>query len=245
MTALRDAVAFLTRVPVGVPGRLTPARLGRAAALFPLVGLLVGGVLGGVRILADTVLPPGPSTLLAIFAAILLTGALHEDGLADTADGLGAHVTHERRLEILRDPRIGTYGALALIGSVGLSWSLLGRLDGVGCLQAAVVAHVLARWSFLPQALALRPARADGSGALLRPTRAAAAIATVTAIAATLLVAGPADGVLAVLAAVLAAVVAIAVIRQGLGGATGDTYGAAGKLVEVAVLAVLTAAWTP
>jgi adenosylcobinamide-GDP ribazoletransferase len=244
MTAARDAIAFLTRVPVGAPGALTPRRLGHAAALFPAVGLLVGGVLGGVRIAAETVLPAGPATLLAMFAAILLTGALHEDGLADTADGLGAHVSRERRLEILRDSRIGTYGTLALIGSVLLTWSLLAQLDGVDCLKAAVVAHVLARWSFLPQALALRPARTDGSGALLQPSRATAAIATATALATALLVVGPVDGALALLAAVLATVLAIAVVRRTLGGATGDTYGATGKLVELAVLAVLSAAWT-
>jgi adenosylcobinamide-GDP ribazoletransferase len=244
MTAARDALAFLTRVPVGAPRALTARRLGRAAALFPAAGLLVGAVLGGVRIAADTVLPAGPSTVLAIVAAILLTGALHEDGLADSADALGAHVSRERRLAILRDSRIGTYGALALIGSLLLTWSLLTHLDGVDCLKAAVVAHVLARWSFLPQALALPPARTDGSGALLQPSHATAAIATATALATALLVAGPVDGALALLAAVLATVLAIAVVHRTLGGATGDTYGAAGKLVELAVLAVLSAAWT-
>jgi adenosylcobinamide-GDP ribazoletransferase len=244
MTAPRDAVAFLTRIPVGAPGRLTAERLGRAAAWFPAVGLVVGGVLGGVRIAADTILAPGPATVLALIAAALVTGALHEDGLADTADGLGAHVSRERRLEILRDSRIGTYGTLALIGSSLLAWTLLAGLDGVDCLRAALVAHVLARWSFLPQALALAPARADGSGALLRPPPIAVAVATATAIATALIAGDPGPGAIALGAAALATAVATLVVRRALGGVTGDTLGATGKLVELATLVALVAAWT-
>jgi adenosylcobinamide-GDP ribazoletransferase len=244
MTAARDALAFLTRVPVAVPGALTPVRLGRAAALFPAVGLLVGGVLGGVRIAADTVLPAGPSTLLAIAAAMALTGALHEDGLADTADGLGAHVARERKLEILRDSRVGTYGALALVLSTLLAWSLLSALDGVDCLRAALVAHVLARAAFLPQALALPAARSDGAGRLLHPGPIASAIAALTALATALIAGDPGPGGLALGVAALVTAAMIAVVRRSLGGSTGDTFGATGKLVELAALAALAAAWS-
>ncbi len=243
LAAPRDALGFLTRLPVAAPGPLTPGRLSRAAALFPAVGLLVGATLGATRILAETILPAGPATLLAIAAAILLTGALHEDGLADTADGLGAHVPRERRLEILRDSQIGAYGALALIGATLLSWSLLSALDPVDCLLAALVAHALARWSFLPHALALPPARADGAGRLLRPGLPATAVATATAIAAALLAAGPAVGAIALAAAVLATAAATLGIARALGGCTGDTFGAVGKLVELVVLIAIVAAW--
>lgn len=244
MTALRDALSFLTRLPVGAPGRFSAERLGRAAALFPAVGLLVGGVLGGVRIAADTILPAGPATLLAIAAAVLLTGALHEDGLADTADGLGAHVPRERKLEILRDSRIGTYGALALVLSVLLSWSLLSQLDGVDCLRAALVAHVLARAAFLPQALILAPARADGSGRLLQPPPLATAIAAATAIATALVAAGLGPGAIALATAAVTVAATIAAVQRTLGGCTGDTLGAGGKLVELTVLVALVANFT-
>jgi adenosylcobinamide-GDP ribazoletransferase len=244
MTAIRDALGFLTRVPVAAPGLLTTDRLGRAAAFFPAVGLLVGGVLGGVRIAADTILSAGPATVIALIAATLLTGALHEDGLADTADGLGAHVTRERRLEILRDSRIGTYGALALIGSVLLTWSLLAGLDGVDCLRAALVAHVLSRWSFLLQARALPPARAVGSGALLHPTALATIVATVTALATALIAGRPGAGALALVVAAITTVLTILVIRRMLGGSTGDTFGATGKIVELTVLVTLVAVWS-
>jgi adenosylcobinamide-GDP ribazoletransferase len=239
LTSLRDALAFLTRIPVGAPGMLTPQRLGRASALFPAVGLLVGGVVGGVRIAADTILAPGPATLLGILAAILLTGALHEDGLADTADGLGAHVPRERKLEILRDSRVGTYGALALVVSTLLSWSLLSQLDGIDCLRAAIVAHVLARAAFLPQALILPPARADGSGRLLQPPPAAVAVATATAVAAALIAAGLGPGAVALATAAATIAATIVVLVRTLGGSTGDTFGAGGKLVELTVLVAL------
>ncbi len=243
MRALRDALAFLTRVPVPAAGPLTERRLGRAAACFPAVGLLVGGVLGGVRIAADTILPAGPATILAIAAATLLTGALHEDGLADSADGLGAHVARERRLEILRDPRIGAYGALALIGATLLAWSLLAGLDGVACLRAALVAHVLARWSLLPPALALAPARPDGAGRLLTPTPLATAIGSATAIATALIAGGPGPGAIALAAAALVTALTIPVVGRALGGTTGDTLGATAKLVELTALIALVAAW--
>jgi adenosylcobinamide-GDP ribazoletransferase len=244
LTSLRDALAFLTRIPVGAPGLLTAQRLGRAAAWFPAVGLLVGGVLGGTRILADTILPVGPATLLAITAAILLTGGLHEDGLADAADGFGAHVPRERKLEILRDSRVGTYGALALVLSTQLTWSLLTQLDGVDCLKAALAAHVLARASFLPQALLLKPARDDGSGRLLQPPPVATALAIATAVATALIALGITDGLIALAVAAATSALTILAVRRTLGGSTGDTFGAGGKLVELAVLVAVVAAFT-
>jgi adenosylcobinamide-GDP ribazoletransferase len=181
---------------------------------------------------------------LAIAAAIVLTGALHEDGLADAADGFGAHVPRERKLEILRDSRVGTYGALALVLSVLLTWSLLSGLDGVDCLRAALVAHVLARFAFLPQALILPPARPDGSGRLLHPGPIATAIAALTAVATALVAAGPGPGLLALAVAAATIALTIVAVARVLGGCTGDTFGAGGKLVELTVLIVLVATFT-
>ncbi|HEV2768761.1 MAG TPA: adenosylcobinamide-GDP ribazoletransferase [Solirubrobacteraceae bacterium] len=242
---LRTAVGFLTRLPVGGKSvALDRARLSRAAGWFPVVGLLVGSVLGATRLLADLALAPGAATVLALAAAIAVTGALHEDGLADAADGLGAHVDRARRLEILRDPRIGAYGAVALVLVLLLSWTLLAELSGEDVLRAALCAHVLARWSTLPHSH-VRPARAaDGSAAtLLRAGPGALAAGSALAIAVTLLVAGMGAGlvVLAVAAAVTAA--GATLMARALGGVTGDTFGAVNKLVEVSVYAALVAVW--
>jgi adenosylcobinamide-GDP ribazoletransferase len=243
------ATGFLTRIPVparaGATAALAPGALGRAAVWFPVVGALVGAVLGATRLLADLVLPPGPATALAVGAAIAVTGALHEDGLADTADGLGAHRAPERRLEIMRDPRVGTFGAVALVLALLLTWSLLSGLDGRDCLVAAVAAHALARWAMLVGATAFPPARAPGAGAgtLLTVTRTRLAAATLVATAIAVAAAGPVPGAIAVGSALLATAALGAAATRALGGVTGDVYGATGKAVEIAAIATLVAAW--
>jgi adenosylcobinamide-GDP ribazoletransferase len=238
----RAAVAFLTRLPVG-DHALTGDRLSRAAPWFPAVGLVVGGVMAGTRALADLALDPTASTVLALLAAVLVTGALHEDGLADAADAMGAHAAPERKLAILRDPRIGTYGSLALIFAVVFPLAVLAPLDDAHFARAALVAHVLARWSTLPQTLVLPPARLDGAGALLRPTGGAIAAASAIAVAAALLAGGLRAGAIAT--ATACAVTALGAIgaRRVLGGVTGDTLGAVAKLVELATYGALAAAW--
>jgi len=233
---MRTAVAFLTRLPVPAPAEPS---LDRAAVFFPLVGLLVGGLAAGVRALGDQVLPPAPSTLLAIAAALLVTGALHEDGLADVADGLGAHVSRERRLEILRDPRVGTFGALALIVAVGLVLTTVGTLDTEHAARTLIAAHVLARWAMLPVSRYVRPARPGGAGALLRVTTPALIGATVIAAA----IAVALGAAAALPAAAIASGASAAALVRGLGGVTGDGYGATAKLAEVTVCTTLAALW--
>jgi len=238
----RTAVAFLTRLPVG-GGALDRDGLSRAAAWFPAVGLLVAGVMAGTRWLANLALDPAPATVLALLAAVLVTGALHEDGLADTADAIGAHTTRERRLEILRDSRVGAFGALALVLTVAFAVTVLAPLDDAHFARAALVGHVLARWSTLPQALLLAPARRDGSGALVRPGRVAVAIGSAVAVATALVAGGTRPGAIALATAVaITALGAIAAVRA-LGGVSGDTFGAVAKVVELGSYAALAAAW--
>jgi adenosylcobinamide-GDP ribazoletransferase len=147
-------------------------------------------------------------------------------------------------LEILRDPRVGTFGALALIVAVGLVVTTVGALDAAHAARTLVVAHVLARWAILPVSRALPPARPGGAGALLRVKTPVLAIGTAFAVAGALIVAGPADGAAALAAAALAALLTAILLQRGLGGVTGDGYGATAKLAEVAVCATLAALWT-
>jgi adenosylcobinamide-GDP ribazoletransferase len=233
---VRTAVAFLTRLPVPAPAEPS---LDRAAVFFPLVGLLVGGIAAAVRALGDQVLPPLPATLLAIAAALLVTGALHEDGLADVADGLGAHVSRERRLEILRDPRVGTFGSLALLVAVGLVLTTVGTLDTEHAARALIAAHVLARWAMLPVSRFVPPARPGGAGALLRVKTPALIVATVLAA----VIAVAAGAAAALPAAAIASGAGAAALVRGLGGVTGDGYGATAKLAEVTVCTTLAALW--
>lgn len=239
----RVAVAFLTRIPAD-DGRLLDARaMSRAAVWFPVVGVLVGAVVGGVRLLAELALPAGPATVLALAAGILLTGGFHEDGLADIADGVGAHVGRERKLEILRDSRVGTYGALAVALPLLFAYACLAPLGGEEFLAAAVCGHVLGRWSVLPHSRLAGPARADGSGTLVRATLPGLAAGTAIAIAATLIGAGPADGAIVLAVAAAVTVLAGLGLARVLGGVTGDSYGAVNKLVELSAYGTLAALW--
>ena len=158
---------------------------------------------------------------------MLVTGALHEDGLADAADAIGAHVPRERRLEILRDSRVGTYGALALVFAVVFPLVVLTPLDDGDFLRAALVGHVVGRWSILPQSLLLAPARPDGAGApdARRARRPRPWPSAYTAAIA--LVAGrPAAGAVALgVGRAADRSAAVPVFRATLGGATGDTSG--------------------
>jgi adenosylcobinamide-GDP ribazoletransferase len=239
---MTTAIAFLTRIPIRTPANPS---LNRAAAWFPVVGLLVGGVAAATRALADLALPPLPATLLAVTAAIVITGALHEDGLADVADALGAHVSRARRLEILKDPRVGTFGALALILAVALTTTTTAALDTSDAARALLIAHVLSRWAMLPLSRALPPAREGGAGALLRVTNTPLALATALAAAATIAIAPDArDAAAALLAATAAAATAALILHRGIGGITGDGYGATAKLAEIATVTTLAALWT-
>jgi adenosylcobinamide-GDP ribazoletransferase len=237
----RTALAFMTRLPVGRQELLGGDALSRAAAWFPATGLVVGAVMAATHALAGELTTSTAATVLALGAAIVVTGGLHEDGLADSADALGARGTRERRLEILRDPRVGTYGALALILAVGFSIATLAPLDRDAFTRTVLVAHVLARWSTLPQALVLAPARADGCGRLVRPGGCGTAAGTLTAVAVCLAVAGlgPGAAAFAIAAAVTAAGGRAA--HRTLGGVTGDTLGAVNKLVELSTYATLAA----
>ncbi len=233
---MRVALAFLTRLPVPTPqdARLNPT-------WFPLVGLVVGALAAGVRAAADQALPPTAATVLALAAAIVLTGGLHEDGLADVSDALGAHVTRERRLEILKDPRVGTFGALALGLALLLAVTTLAALDTADAVKALVAGHVLSRWAILPVSRALKPAKPGGAGSLLSTTTPDLLAATLLAAAAALLIAGPAEGAAALAAAALAAAITATLLQRGIGGVTGDGYGAAAKAAELAVYTTLAA----
>jgi adenosylcobinamide-GDP ribazoletransferase len=237
---VRAAVGFLTRLPVraGAP-------TARAGLWFPAVGLLVGGLMAGTRALGDLAgLDAAPATVLALAVAILATGGFHEDGLADAADGFGAHVGRARKLEILRDSRVGTYGALAVAFMVAVPLVTLSPLDVADFAVVVLCGHVLGRWSTLPQAWLLAPAEPGSSAALLRVGPAVALGATALAAGAVLALAGPAHGALALgVAAAVTALGAACAVRV-LGGVTGDTYGAVNKLVELATYLALGAALT-
>ncbi|MEM7074227.1 MAG: adenosylcobinamide-GDP ribazoletransferase [Pseudomonadota bacterium] len=233
------ALALLTRLPVPLPGGGHAAsRTARAAWAYPLVGLAPGGLAALTGLLAITLgLGPPIAAMIALITMIFATGALHEDGLADCADGFWGGWTPERRLEIMRDSRIGTYGVLALIVSLGLRWAALSALFGTGQAAAALLtAAVLSRAAMPALMSALPHARRDGlSHSVGRVPRRTAGLAAFLGFAVSVVIFGPAGVALSVLAALTALGVG-ALTRSRIGGQSGDVLGATQQLVEIAVL---------
>jgi adenosylcobinamide-GDP ribazoletransferase len=231
------AVTFLTRIPVGRAVALDAADVARGGTLFPLVGAGIGAATGGIVYALADPLTPLLAALLGLAAAALLTGVLHLDALADTADALGA-TTRERALEIMRDHSIGAYGGVALVLDLGLKAAALAALaGGAGVVRFAVCAAAASRAAPLVLSAALPYARpGDGLGRALRTSGSARCIAAV-AIAALICVglAGT-DGAILLGVAAAVAVVAAVLAHRWLGGITGDILGAAAELAETAAL---------
>jgi len=245
LRAARAAFVFLTRIPVG-GHPYTSAEWAWAPAHFPLIGLVLGGVLAAVD---QALRPLGPlvDAVLVIAASLMLTGALHEDGLADTADALGGAADRDKLFAILKDSRVGTFGACALLVSVVGRVALLARL-GPAAPWALVLVGCAARVG--PVWLMARLPYVSGAAAKSRHVARAGVAQAAVATAWLLLASGcaAASGVvsaarLAALGAALAVVVAASGWRyvRRAGGITGDFLGATEQLCELAGYSVL--AW--
>jgi adenosylcobinamide-GDP ribazoletransferase len=236
---LLSAFALLSRLPL-------PNHQGQGAAsawAWPLVGAVLGGFGAALASAALWLgLTPGVTAALVLAFGAILTGGLHEDGLSDTADGLYGGWTKARRLEIMKDSRVGAYGVLALVLVTLARWSALTAILVYGGHWAALVATGALSRAPMALVMALLPnARGEGlSHATGRPSPATALVALVLAAA----IAGALTGWTAVplvfAALVVAILLAFLALRK-IGGQTGDILGATQQLAEVACLAVLSA----
>ena len=240
MRNLRLALAFLTRIPLS-PSEPIAFNAPAIGVWFPVAGLFVGGLVGGVYWLSAQLLPAAPSAVLAIASGVLVTGGFHEDGLADTFDALGGGRDREAALRIFKDSRLGTYGVAALILSILLRVALLGSLEATTGLFAVIVAHSLARGVTAATMGFAAPAAAGlGTSLMSGFTRSHAIAAGAVGLAFGVLIVG----LPAVIGCALAAVTAIALVRWAtgrMGGITGDVLGAIEQFGEVAVLAAVVA----
>ncbi|MDU8927498.1 adenosylcobinamide-GDP ribazoletransferase [Alisedimentitalea sp. MJ-SS2] len=234
------ALSLLTRLPI----RLEPEAYGRGARTtwaWPLVGAVVAML---AAILAKIVLTlglPAPiAALLALSLMVIVTGAMHEDGLADVADGFWGGPDRARRLEIMKDSRIGAYGVIALILSLGLRGLALVSL-GAALIPGLFVSALLSRAAMAHVMQALPNARDTGlSHSTGRPGTAAVALAAGISGFLALLISGWA-GVWAILATLVAMLACAAIARAKIGGQTGDVLGATQQITEIAVLLALLA----
>lgn len=235
------AIALLTRLPV--PGAPDYARGAAAAWAYPLAGLPVAALAGGAGIVTSYVGLPAPfSALIVLGFLIVLTGAIHEDGLADTADGLWGGWDREKRLQIMKDSHIGTYGVVAIF--LFLTWryaAILMLYDKSPILGfSAVLAAALLSRACMPVLMALLPhARNSGlSHRVGRASRRTAALGVLVAGGLAFAVMGQTVAPALVLAAMTTLLVGL-VARRKIGGQTGDILGASQQLAEIGVLTIL------
>lgn len=240
MRGLRQAVAFLTRVPMGDVGGVD-----RAVPWFPIVGSLVGLAVAGVYAVLYAWVPSLVSAVVATGTGVLLTGALHEDGLADSFDALGSGATGEEAHRIMQDSRLGAYGTLALVFSSLWRIFAVASLTRPEALAGLVMAHTLGRTGAV-SLMARAPAASAvglGSSGIAAVSRRGAWFAILSGLGLSLLVAGWWVGP----AAILVVSTVVALRRIGItrfGGITGDMLGACEQLGEMGVLVVVaSAAW--
>lgn len=240
MTGFRQAIVFLTRVPLaGVYGA------DKAAAWFPLVGALVGLTVAGAY---WALFPWAPSLLGAVVAVTLgvfLTGAFHEDGLADTFDAVGSGETGNAALEIMRDPRLGTYGTVAVVLSVAWRVVALGSLTPAGAVAGLVVAHSLGRAGAVFLLALSPPARSEGLGSSSASTVTGGSVwfAAISGVLVSTVAAGLLVGSALVAVGLSGLILRRTAVRR-VGGVTGDIAGACEQISEMLVLAIVAgAAW--
>ena len=243
LAQLQVALMLLTRLPAGQLQSPVPT-LASAAWAFPLAGLAVGALSAGLMALALWLhLPASVAAGLAVAVGLLATGGLHEDGLADLADGFGGGRTVAQKLEIMRDSRIGSYGTLALIATIGLRWQAIAALPGPQAVWALIAIAAASRAGLPLVMMALPAARADGlgraaTGGTWRDTGLAALIGAVALIGAL----GLNPALLVAFALILSGYGMARLALRQIGGQTGDVLGAIQQLGELAAWLALLAA---
>lgn len=249
------AIQFLTRIPVPAFSHYDPQWLHQSSRHFPAVGLLVGLLCAFVFWLASVLFTPLIAAVVSTVFSIKLTGAFHEDGLADTCDGLGGGLTRERTLTIMKDSRLGTYGTLGLVSALLLKISLLASMPLSVAVIALIMAHCGSRLlcisliAFLPYGGEIEHAKAKPMAQQLTPLQALAASGWLVFAGLMIWMVAPtsvreiglAHGLLAIALALFATDYMRRLLRRRLQGYTGDGLGATQQLSEVAIYAGLAA----
>lgn len=241
------ALQFLTRLPVPIGDAYTPERMARSVRYYPLVGAVIGSLCAGIFLLADAALPRLVAVILSVGFGLLLTGAFHEDGLADTFDGVGGGLDRESTLRIMRDSRLGTYGAAALFMALMLKVTALASLPAWSIVWLIIAAHAASRMSALLVIATSRYVRQEGTGKPVAQGMTSAGL--MFASACSLLAAvplglthPPSAWLACILGLFLGHMAARLFYERKLGGYTGDTLGAVQQFSEIGLYLGM-AAW--
>lgn len=232
------AFQFLTILPV--KRDFTSEQLGRSAAFFPVVGIIMGLVLAGMNWLLKLVLPPTLVNMILVAALAIFSGFLHLDGLADTLDGIAGHRSVEKRLEIMRDSRVGGFGAAGLALFLLLEYMALNSISPAWVPYALILAPTLGRWAMVVSIFSYPYARLSGLGTSFKQavSRPGLAIATLLALITAAGLFRLAGLLIIALAWVIFTLVAL-YIKSKINGLTGDNYGAINELATLTVFVLI------
>lgn len=234
------ALQFLTVIPLPGRGKVDTAELSRSAGYFPLIGLIIGLILAGLNWLFGLFLPEALADALLLVAMVLLSGALHLDGLVDTCDGLAGHHTAEERWRIMDDSRAGGFGIVGVVLLLLVKYISLSSLPNYLMLMSLVLMPVLGRWAMVYAVFTQPYAKPSGLGKELKEGTSwpRFTLATVIAVAVAAVLA-QVVGVALMFLVWLGVVALAAYFRAKFAGLTGDTYGAINEIIEVGVLILI------
>ncbi|MEE8470856.1 MAG: adenosylcobinamide-GDP ribazoletransferase [Dehalococcoidia bacterium] len=233
------ALQFLTIIPLR--RAVDTEEVGRSLAYFPLVGLVIGGFLYGLDRLLGLALPLGIVNVFLVIALVIITRALHLDGFVDTCDGIAGGGSSAARLKIMRDSRIGSFGAAGVFCLLLLKYMSLSFMPDGQRMAALILMPTLARWTMSYAVFAYPYARkGQGLGVIFKEQAnwLRVTIATLIALASSVALMGP-EGLAVMASAWLVALALATYLNRKLGGLTGDSYGAVNEVVEVAVLLLI------
>jgi adenosylcobinamide-GDP ribazoletransferase len=235
MKYLQLAFSLMTVLPVGDTAKPEPGDTGRAAFWFPLAGVVIGFITVVGWGVFKLIVPLIPADVLTLILWVVLTGGLHLDGLADCCDGLLNAASPEKRLKIMADPHIGTFGTVGLILALALKLSALYSLPPQSAFFVFIFAACFSRWLILPMAK-LPLARDEGMAADMAAGLGNRSIAAACIIPAVLMVYGGWKAAIAAVIAMIAAAGIYALARKRIGGVTGDVLGLTIEISEIVIL---------
>ncbi|HEX4181088.1 MAG TPA: adenosylcobinamide-GDP ribazoletransferase [Caulobacteraceae bacterium] len=233
------ALGFMTRLPTPRLDGFQPDWIARSSPYYPVVGWIVGAVSSAVLLIASRFWPGLPAAALAVGAGLLATGGFHEDGLADTVDGLGGGQTRARRLEIMKDSRIGSYGALALWTALTIKAAALATLAPLQAALLLILTHGAAR-AFAVVVMATQRYAGDPDVAKLKPApmgaRPGEAVIAVVLGLAPMVLLPPLQATAGLILGACGATALALIARRLVGGFTGDVLGGVEQLAELGLL---------
>jgi len=242
------AIQFLTSIPIPLKRELSPEQLGRATAYFPVVGLIIGGILIVLNWLLGFILPASVVNALLIVALVIITGALHLDGFADTCDGIAGHKTVEERWQVMHDSRTGAFGVVGIVLLLLVKYIALNNIPPVFTIAVLLFMPVVSRWAMVYAIFVFRYARPSGLGTAFKKATRWPEFTTATIITMVIAIAlfplFSITGFLLIFGIWIITTAFSFYLKYKFAGLTGDTYGAINEVAEVMALVFAIATWT-